>query len=157
VAHVPGRWWLVSKLLAVLPNRCRRNWRNSAARGDIDGRAARWLYPCRRPLKRTLRTDDDRLSLGVEGADEVLSGGLLPARSYVLRGGAGTGKTILGFHYLTAGVEAREDCLFVASEESADDIRELRITEGGLLVGDPPEEPRGVLTGAPEWDDDPQR
>ena len=104
-----------------------------------------------------MRTDDDRLSLGVEGADEVLSGGLLPARSYVLRGGTGTGKTMLGFHYLTAGVEAGEDCLFMAFEESADDIRELRITEGGLLVGDPPEEPRSVLTGAPEWDDDPQR
>ena len=90
-------------------------------------------------------------------ADEVLSDGLLPARPYVLRGGARTGKTIFGSHYLTAGVETREDCPFVASEESADDIRELRITEGGLLVGNPPEEPRGVLTGAPEWDDDPQR
>ena len=87
----------------------------------------------------------------------MLSGGLLPARSYVLRGGTGTGKTMLGFHYLTAGVEVGEDCLFVAFEESADDIREFRITEGGLLVGGPPEEPRGVLTGAPEWDDDPQR
>ena len=102
-------------------------------------------------------TDDNRLSLGIEKADEVPFGGLLPARSYMLRGGAGTGETILGFHYLTAGVEAREDCLFVASEESADDIRELRITEGGLLVGDPLEELRGVLTGTPEWNDDPQR
>jgi circadian clock protein KaiC len=106
------------------------------------------------PLQCTLVTDDNRLSLGIEGADEVLSGGLLPAQSYMLRGGAGTGKTVLGFHYLTAGVEAGEDCLFVAFEESADDIRGLRITEGGLLVGDPPEEPRGVLTGAPEGDDD---
>jgi circadian clock protein KaiC len=104
-----------------------------------------------------LGTNDDRLSVGVDGADEVLSSGLLPARSYMLRGGAVTGKTILGFHYLTAGVETREDCPFVASEESADDIRELRITEGGLPVGDPLEELRGVLTGTPEWNDDPQR
>ena len=85
--------------------------------------------------------------------DEVLSGGLLPARPYMLRGGAGTGKTTAEFRYLTAG----EDCPFVASGESAGDIWELRITEGGLLVGDPLEELRGVLPGIPEWNDDPQR
>ena len=62
----------------------------------------------------------ERVSTGVPGADEVLSGGLLPARSYMLRGEAGTGKTIVGFHYLTAG----ESPLFVAFEESAADVRE---------------------------------
>ena len=100
-----------------------------------------------------MRTNNGRLSLGIGVADEVLSGGLLPARPYMLRGRAGIGKTTAGFHYLAAG----EDCPFVASEESADDIRELRITEGGLLVGDPLEELRGVLTGTPERNDDPQR
>ena len=70
-----------------------------------------------------LLTDDTRVSLGVDGADEVLHGGLLPARSYMLRGGAGTGKTILGYHFLTAGTAAGDDCLFVAFEESAADIR----------------------------------
>ena len=100
-----------------------------------------------------MRPNNGRLSLGIDVADEVLSGGLLPARPYMLRGGAGIGKTTAGFHYLAAG----EDCPFVASEESADDVRELRITEGGLLVGDPLEELRGVLTGTPEWNDDPQR
>ena len=36
-------------------------------------------------------------------------------------------------------------------------LRELRITDGGLVVGDPLEELRGVLTGTPERDDDSQR
>ena len=78
---------------------------------------------------------DSRVSLGVDGADEVLHGGLLPARSYMLRGGAGTGKTILGIHYLTAGVDAGEDCLFVAFEEPAGDIHENAAALGFDLDG----------------------
>src|SRR5439155_20409671 len=44
-----------------------------------------------------------RLSTGIAGLDEVLHGGLLPHRSYLVRGTAGTGKTTLGVHFLTAG------------------------------------------------------
>ena len=44
-----------------------------------------------------------RVSTGVPGLDEVLYGGLLPRRSYLLRGGPGTGKTILGMHFLHEG------------------------------------------------------
>ena len=44
-----------------------------------------------------------RLSTGVSGLDEVLRGGLIPGRAYLVRGGPGTGKTTLGLHFLTAG------------------------------------------------------
>ena len=44
-----------------------------------------------------------RLSTGIVGLDEVLYGELLPQRSYLVRGTAGTGKTTLGLHFLTAG------------------------------------------------------
>ncbi len=81
------------------------------------------VYVPARRIRGTLTPDDTRVSLGVDGADEVLHGGLLPARSYMLRGGAGTGKTILGLHFLTAGAAVGDDCLFVAFEESAADIR----------------------------------
>ncbi len=81
-----------------------------------------------------------RVSVGVPGVDEVLDGGLLPGRSYMLRGGAGTGKTIVGFHYLTAGVAAGESCLFVAFEESAANVREnaaaLGVDLGGVEILD---------------------
>ncbi|MEF8818567.1 MAG: ATPase domain-containing protein [Haloferacaceae archaeon] len=75
------------------------------------------------------------MSTGIPGADEVLSGGFLPARSYMLRGEAGTGKTIVEFHYLTAGVDAGESCLFVAFEESADGVRANASTLGFDLDG----------------------
>jgi circadian clock protein KaiC len=66
---------------------------------------------------------NSRVPVGIEGVDEVLNGGLLPGRAYMLRGDAGTGKTIVGFHYLAAGVAAGESCLFVAFEESEADVR----------------------------------
>jgi circadian clock protein KaiC len=48
----------------------------------------------------------------------------------MVRGGSGTGKTILGEHFLTAGVEAGETALFVAFEEPAEAIRTRAATLG---------------------------
>jgi len=53
----------------------------------------------------------------------------------MLRGEAGTDKTIVGYHYLTAGVEAGDSCLFVAFEESAKDVRANAATLGLDLSG----------------------
>ena len=66
--------------------------------------------------------EHDRLSTGISGLDEVLGSGLLRERAYMVTGGAGTGKTIVGLHFLTAGVEAGEDVLFVAFEEDPADL-----------------------------------
>jgi circadian clock protein KaiC len=58
----------------------------------------------------------------VAGLDDVLGGGLPANRAYMLRGGPGSGKTILGEHFLTA-VE-NDTGLFVSLEESATNLRE---------------------------------
>ncbi|QHS16670.1 AAA family ATPase [haloarchaeon 3A1-DGR] len=65
-----------------------------------------------------------RIETGVEGLDRVLSGGLRPGRSYMLRGQPGTGKTILGAHFLSTGVAAGESTLFVNFEEPTEHVRE---------------------------------
>ena len=51
-----------------------------------------------------------RVSTGIAGYDEILNGGLIANRAYLIRGGPGVGKTILGLHYLAAGVKAGETC-----------------------------------------------
>jgi len=68
------------------------------------------------------RLDSDRVSSGIDGLDEILHGGFIGERTYTIRGGSGTGKTILGYHFLTAGVEAGETALYFAFEETATDI-----------------------------------
>ncbi|MFH5797130.1 ATPase domain-containing protein [Haladaptatus sp. CMAA 1911] len=64
-----------------------------------------------------------RISTGVSGLDEILHDGLIPGRSYLVRGDPGTGKTILGINYLTANIESGETVLFVNLEESKDEVR----------------------------------
>jgi len=63
-----------------------------------------------------------RLSSGLAGLDEILRGGFIDERTYSIRGGSGTGKTILGYHFLTAGVEAGETGVYFAFEKTATDI-----------------------------------
>jgi len=63
-----------------------------------------------------------RLSSGIAGLNEILNGGFIHNRTYTIRGDSGTGKTILGYHFLTAGVENDETALYFAFEETAEDI-----------------------------------
>jgi circadian clock protein KaiC len=74
-----------------------------------------------------MQTDRRRLSTGLDGLDEVLSGGFIEGRSYMLTGPAGAGKTILGMHFLTAAPD--DDALFINLEE---DVEELRADAASL-------------------------
>ena len=64
-----------------------------------------------------------RASFGVEGLDEVLYGGLLIEQAYLIKGMPGTGKTILGLHFLCTGAAAQEPVLFITLAESEHNLR----------------------------------
>ena len=66
----------------------------------------------------------NRLSSGLSGLDAILNGGFIHERTYTIRGSSGVGKTILGYHFLTAGAAADETALYFAFEETAADIKE---------------------------------
>lgn len=59
-----------------------------------------------------------RSRTGVPGLDEVLHGGLLSGRLYLVDGNPGAGKTTLAIQYLLEGVRAGERCLYVTLSES---------------------------------------
>lgn len=63
-----------------------------------------------------------KIETGIEGLDHLLDGGLLPRRAYLLEGGAGTGKSTLGFHYLREGLNQGETVLFITLGESKENI-----------------------------------
>jgi len=71
----------------------------------------------------------DRLSTGISGLNEVLCGGYVPGRAYLVRGGPGTGKTTLGMHFLTSGAANGEPILFITLAET---VAQLRRTAEGL-------------------------
>jgi circadian clock protein KaiC len=77
----------------------------------------------------------DRLLTGVAGLDEILDGGFIPGRAYMVRGGPGAGKTTLGLHFLTAGVAHGEKGLFITLAEPEAKIRQNAASIGLQLDG----------------------
>jgi circadian clock protein KaiC len=64
-----------------------------------------------------------RISTGIQGLDNILLGGLMPQRIYLVYGDSGAGKTTLGLHFLGAGLAAQERVLMITFGQPADHIR----------------------------------
>ena len=71
----------------------------------------------------------NRMSSGIPGLDEILYGGYIQGRTYLIRGGAGVGKTTLGMHFLISGANRGERVLFITLGET---VTQLRRTAEGL-------------------------
>ncbi len=59
-----------------------------------------------------------RVQTGVAGFDQVLQGGLIPERLYLVDGNPGSGKTTFALQFLLEGVRQGEKCLFVSLSET---------------------------------------
>jgi circadian clock protein KaiC len=59
-----------------------------------------------------------RTSTGVTGVDAMLDGGIFRGSTTLLLGQSGTGRTVLGLHFLAEGVRQRERGIFFSFEES---------------------------------------
>src|SRR5438094_4409143 len=62
-----------------------------------------------------------RIVSGVTGLDQILHGGFLPGRAYLVTGPPGSGKTLFGLHFLAAGSSRT---LFVSFTETEQHLRE---------------------------------
>jgi circadian clock protein KaiC len=71
-----------------------------------------------------------RISTGIPGLDSILKGGLIPSRTYIVRGGPGVGKTITGMHFLGAGLDAGDSSLFITFDQS-----ELQVRSESRVLG----------------------
>ncbi len=65
-----------------------------------------------------------RISTGIPGLDQMLNGGLIVNRAYLVKGGPGLGKTTLSIQFLMEGVKNGEDVLYITLEEPLDMITE---------------------------------
>lgn len=64
-----------------------------------------------------------KASTGIDGFDEITSGGLPRGRTTLLEGGPGSGKTIFALRFLAHGARAcRDPGIFVAFEETSERI-----------------------------------
>lgn len=76
-----------------------------------------------------------RVSTGVAGLDDVLGGGVVANRLYLLEGATGSGKTTLALQFLLEGVRRGEPCLYVTLSETADEMWLVARSHGWTLDG----------------------
>src|SRR5438270_10196571 len=65
----------------------------------------------------------EKASMGVEGLDHVLAGGLQRGRVYLIEGSPGTGKTTIATQFLLAGAELGERGLYITLSETEEELR----------------------------------
>jgi circadian clock protein KaiC len=63
-----------------------------------------------------------RISTGISGLDNLLDGGFLPTRSYLVTGEAGTGKTTACMQFLLSGLKQGKNAIYVTVDERPTEI-----------------------------------
>jgi circadian clock protein KaiC len=87
------------------------------------------------PPQRGVRVDGDtRVATGVAGLDEMVAGGFAPGSTTLLFGSSGSGKTLLGLHFLDEGARRGEACLYFGFFERPEVLR-AKARRLGLLAG----------------------
>ncbi|ACC75037.1 ATPase domain-containing protein [Paraburkholderia phymatum] len=76
-----------------------------------------------------------RISTGVAGLDDVLNGGLIPNRIYLVEGVPGAGKTTLGLHFLLDGIRRGESGLYITLSETAVELAAVARSHHWSLEG----------------------
>jgi circadian clock protein KaiC len=65
----------------------------------------------------------EKVRTGVPGLDQMIKGGFLPKRPYMVCGPPGSGKTTLGLHFLLEGLKNGESVMMVAIDEPPTEIK----------------------------------
>ncbi len=76
-----------------------------------------------------------RSKTGVVGLDDILNGGLIPDRLYLVDGDPGAGKTTLALQYLLQGKAEGERGLYVTLSETKEELQAVAKSHGWSLDG----------------------
>src|ERR1700722_14198727 len=76
-----------------------------------------------------------RAKTGIAGLDEILCGGLITQRLYLVDGNPGAGKTTLALQFLLEGMRAGEKCLYVTLSETKQELQAGARSHGWSLEG----------------------
>ena len=76
-----------------------------------------------------------RSRTGIAGLDDILSGGFIPGRLYLIDGDPGAGKTTLSLQYLLEGVKQGEKTLYITLSETKEELTAGAASHGWSLDG----------------------
>ena len=77
----------------------------------------------------------ERCRTGVPGLDDILNGGLIPHRLYLVDGKPGAGKTTLALQFLREGARLGEKCLYITLSETKEELLAGAESHGWSLEG----------------------
>src|SRR4029453_19138624 len=77
----------------------------------------------------------NRLRTGVPGLDDILHGGLIAERLYLVDGNPGSGKTTFALQFLMAGATQGEKCLYVTLSQTKQELMDGANSHGWSLDG----------------------
>ena len=77
----------------------------------------------------------EKAAFGIEGLDDITSGGLARGRLFLLEGSPGTGKTTIATEFLLEGAQQGEQCLYITLSETEDELRDGAHSHGWDLKG----------------------
>jgi circadian clock protein KaiC len=83
----------------------------------------------------TMQQPAVRSRTGIAGLDDVLAGGFITNRLYLVDGDPGAGKTTLSLQYLMAGVAAGESVLYITLSETKEELLAVAASHGWSLDG----------------------
>jgi len=67
--------------------------------------------------------NSSKISTGIPQLDSILKGGVIKRKSYLIKGGPGTGKSTFGYHFLEDGNDNGESTMLITLGESEENIR----------------------------------
>jgi len=76
-----------------------------------------------------------RSKTGIPALDDILQGGLIPERLYLVDGHPGSGKTTFALQFLLEGVRNGERCLYVTLSETREELVDGAASHGWSLDG----------------------
>jgi circadian clock protein KaiC len=82
-----------------------------------------------------MATPTSRAATGIAGMDDVLHGGFIRNRLYLIEGMPGSGKTTLALEFLMEGVKRGEAVLYVTLSETIEEVRAVGESHGWDLSG----------------------
>jgi circadian clock protein KaiC len=77
----------------------------------------------------------ERSRTGIAGLDDILNGGFIPGRLYLVDGDPGAGKTTLSIQYLLEGVKQGEKTLYITLSETREELTAGAASHGWSLDG----------------------
>ncbi len=76
-----------------------------------------------------------RSRTGTPGLDDILHGGFIEHRMYLIEGNPGAGKTTLALQFLFEGVKQGEKCLYITLSETKEELKAGAKSHGWTLDG----------------------